>query len=193
MSAVPSRWYVALLATCVFAACAGCGGCGYNRIQELQERARGARSEIEVQLQRKVDLVPNLLETVRAYVSLDDEVVTAVADARAWLARVMRSGELEAMEEGNAELSGAITRMLDAVALYSALQADPSYQLLLSQLNGTGQQIAAAGRDYNEAVWDYNAYIKAFPEVLTARVIGAAELQSFHIWEAGAAGTPAGE
>ncbi len=190
MSAGQSRWYLVLLATCATCVFAGCG---YNRIQELQERARGARSEIEVQLQRRVDLVPNLLETVRAYVSLDDEVVNAVADARARLAGVMRSGELEPMEEGNSELSGAIRRLLDAVASYAALQTDPSYQLLLSQLNGTSRQIAAAGGDYNEAVRDYNAYIKAFPEVLTAKVIGAKELQSFHIWEAGAAGTPAGE
>lgn len=168
-------------------------GCGYNRLQELDERARGARSEIEVQLQRRVDVVPNLVETLRGYASLDDEVVTEVADARARLARVVRSGELGSMEEGNAELAGAVNRLMEFVVEYPALRADPGFRLLRSQLEEIEESIVAAGRDYNEAVQQYNAYIKGFPQVMTAKLIGAEELRSFEIRDAPSIVKAAGE
>ena len=157
-------------------------GCGYSRIQELDDLATSARSDIEVQLQRRAELVPNLIETVRAYGSVGEEVVARVADARAGLVRALRSGDLQEMEMGSIRLSGAIGQLMGAAGRRADLQLDAGFAVLRSQLARTEERIQSAGRSYNEAVRHHNEYIRGFPQLVTARLIGAEKLQALDLW-----------
>lgn len=148
-------------------------GCGYSRIHELEQQALEARSEIEIQLLRRAELVPTLVETVQRYAELESTAVEAVADSRVGLVTAVRSTDLSAMESASVSLSGALSELLSAVAGYTDLQADPGFQRLLVQLEGTQEQVVLAGRSYNQRVRLYNEYIGSFPQVLTAKVIGA--------------------
>lgn len=160
-------------------------------MQELDDQARSARSDIEVQLQRRAELVPNLIETVRAYGTVSEETVAAVADARAELVGAVRSGDLGAMQESSAELGTAISRLLGAAG--AGLETDPGFKRLRAQLDGTEERIRAAGIAYNAAVLRYNAYIREFPQLVTAKVIGAEELESFDYADGVPVLSPAGE
>jgi LemA protein len=171
------------LAVAVFALPALLAGCGYGQIHELDESAIRARSEIEVQLRRRAELVPNLLAALQAYGSVGDESVTAVADARASLVSAVRAGDLGDMEEWSARLSQALDELLAAVGRYSQLESDQGYQLLRSQLRDTEQAIIEAGRMYNEAAARFNEFIAEFPQLVTAKVIGAVPLETFEPWE----------
>lgn len=147
-------------------------GCGYGRIQQLEEQVVGAQSEIEVQLQRRVELVPGLLETVRGYDVASAEVIGAVADGRARLAAAVQAGDLAAMERADGELSAALNELLSA-ARVPALDRDAGFSLLRSRLEETEERTFEASRRYNAAVRAYNEYIGGFPQLVTARVIGA--------------------
>jgi LemA protein len=166
-------------------------GCGYGRIHELDEQALEARSEIEIQLLRRAELAPTLVETVQRYAELESTVVDAVADSRVGLVAAVRSTDLSAMESASVSLSGALSELLATVAGYTDLQIDPGFQRLLVQFEGTQEQIALAGRSYNEAVRLYNEYIAGFPQVLTAKVIGADPRRPFEASEAADSGPPA--
>lgn len=148
-------------------------GCGYSQIQQLEDRALAAKAEIEVQLQRRADLVPNLIRTAEAYLNLDQELVDALSDARARLTAALRSGDLAAMETSAGDLAAAIQRIVTAAEGKNTLQSDPGFQMIESQLEGIATQIDSASRDYNQAVEEYNAFINEFPQVVTARVVGA--------------------
>jgi LemA protein len=154
-------------------------GCGYSRIQELGEQAAVARSEIEVQVQRRAELVPVLVETVQRHAAVSEDVIRAVADARARLVRAVRLGDLAAIERGSGELSSALEQLLSIAGGDMDLRTDPGFQLLRSQLEGTEEEISEAGRSYNEAVRLYNDYISNFPQIVTAKVVGAERLQPF--------------
>ena len=155
------------------------GGCGYNQILELDEQAQLARREIEVQLQRRSEMVPSLVETVVGYVAVDRDLVGTIADARARLAGAVRSGELSEMQAANVELCDGLDGLLALVGRYAELQADAGFQLLRSQLHETEDQVVRAGRSYNEAVRRYNDYIEAFPQLVTAKVLGVEQLELF--------------
>jgi LemA protein len=148
-------------------------GCGYNRIQSLDERAQQFQGQIEVQLQRRVDLIGNLVETVKGYAAHEAQVFTQVANARAGLVNAVRSGDSEQMANANAQLTGAIGRLFAVVEAYPNLKADQNFRMLQDELTGTENRIATARGDYNTAVNDYNAYIRQFPQVITAKVTGA--------------------
>lgn len=132
-----------------------------------------ARAEIEVQLQRRADLVPNLIHTAEGYLNLDPELIDALSDARAQLTAALRSGDLEAMEAGAVELAAAIQRVVTVARNDQELVSDPGFQMIESQLAGIASQIDAACRDYNDAVEEYNEFIEEFPQAATARVVGA--------------------
>jgi LemA protein len=166
-------------------------GCGYGRIEALNERALEARSDIEVQLLRRAELVPTLVETVQRYIRLDSTVVDAVADSRVGLAAAVRSNDLAAMESSSVSLSAALNELLASVADFADLQTDPGFQRLLVQLEDTRDQVALAGRSYNEAVRLYNEYIGGFPQVLTAKVIGAGPRQPYGTADAAGKAPPA--
>ena len=155
------------------------GGCGYNQILEMDEQARLARREIEVQLQRRSEMVPSLVETVVGYVAVDSDLVGAIADARARLAGAVRSGDLSEMQSANVELCDGLDGLLALAGRYAELQADAGFQTLRSQLQETEDQVLRSGRRYNEAVRRYNDYIEAFPQLVTAKVVGAEKFELF--------------
>jgi LemA protein len=154
-------------------------GCGYGEINALDEQVKAARHEIEVQLQRRAELVPSLVETVEAYAAAGDELVTVVSDARIGLAGAVRSGDFAEMQVANTELCSALNEMLASARRFPNLLGDPAYQLLQSQLEATGERIEEAGGAYNDAARRYNDFIAQFPQLVTAKVIGAEKLEPF--------------
>ena len=148
-------------------------GCGYNKIQQLDERAQAYQGQIEVQLQRRADLIPNLVATVKGYAQHEEQVFTNVTNARAGLLGAVKSGDPEQMATANAQLTGALGRLLAVVENYPNLKADQSFLRLQDELAGTENRVAVSRNDYNGAVNDYNAYIRQFPAVITAKVTGA--------------------
>ncbi len=156
-------------------------GCGYNRIQTFDEDISAYRSQIEVQLQRRADLVPNLVATVRGIASQEQEVFIAVADARSRLGGAIQSGDLGEMAGANQALTGALGRLLVISEAYPELRSSENFRTLQDQLEGTENRIATARQDYNSAVRQYNAYIRRFPQVLTAKAIGAEGRDYFEV------------
>ena len=156
-------------------------GCGYNRIQQLDEQVSAYKSQIQVQLQRRADLVPNLVATVKGYAQHEEEIFVAVAEARAKLGGALQSGDLQQMATANQGLTGALSRLIAISENYPQLKANENFRMLQDQLEGTENRIATAREDYNNAVRAYNAYIRQFPEVLTAKAIGSKERQYFQV------------
>ena len=148
-------------------------GCGYNTIQSLDERAQQYQAQIEVQLQRRADLIGNLVETVKGYAAHEQQVFTQVANARAGLMGAVRSGDSEAMATANAQLTGALGRLFAVVEAYPNLKADQNFRMLQDELTGTENRVAVSRNDYHAAVNEYNAYIRRFPQVVTAKLTGA--------------------
>jgi len=155
------------------------GACGYGEIQQLDEQVGEARSDIEVQLQRRTELIPTLLETIERYVRVDSMTLVAVSDSRVELVGAVRARDLAEMEAASRKLSEAVARLLAETAENPVLQGDLGFRLLNSQLEGIEQEVTEAGRMYNEAVQRYNAYIAQFPQLVTAKVIGAVPLRYF--------------
>ena len=148
-------------------------GCGYNRIQQLDEQAGAAKQQISVQLQRRADLVPNLVQTVKGYAAHEEAVFTNVANARAGLAGAIQAGDPAQMATANAQLTGALGRLIAIAEAYPQLKADQGFLRLQDELAGTENRIATSRNDYNQAVQVYNTYIRTFPQALTAKVTGA--------------------
>lgn len=165
-------------------------GCGYNTIQRYDEQVNSAESQIKVQLQRRADLVPNLVETVKGVAKQELAVFTEVAEARARLAGAVQGGTLAEMADANAALTAPLGRLLAIVENYPELKSDASFRALQDQLEGTENRIAVARQDYNESVNRYNAYIRQFPQVLTAKAIGKKPRDYFELTTPGAADAP---
>lgn len=161
------RAYLAILAPLALS------GCGYNRIQTLDEQATSSKQQIEVQLQRRADLVPNLVNTVKGYAAHEEGVFTEVANARAALSGAIRSGEPSQQVAADAQLTGALGRLLAISEAYPQLKADQQFLRLQDELSGTENRIAVSRSDYNAAVRDYNTFIRGFPQVMTAKITGA--------------------
>ena len=149
------------------------GGCGYNQIQRYDENAQQAKQQISVQLQRRADLVPNLVSTVKGYAQHEEAVFTQVAQARAGLAGAIQTGDPQQMATANGQLTGALGRLLAIAEAYPQLKADQGFLRLQDELTGTENRIATSRNDYNQAVQAYNTYIRTFPQAITAKVTGA--------------------
>src|ERR1700716_2822282 len=149
------------------------GGCGYNRIQQYDENAQQAKQQISVHLQRRADLVPNLVNTVKGYAQHEEAVFTQVAAARGALSGAIQGGDPTQMAAANAQLTGALGRLIAVAEAYPQLKADQGFLRLQDELAGTENRIATARNDYNQAVQAYNTYIRTFPQAITAKVTGA--------------------
>ena len=149
------------------------GGCGYNRIQQYDENAQQAKQQISVQLQRRADLVPNLVNTVKGYAQHEEAVFTQVATARGALSGAIQTGDPAQMAAANAQLTGALGRLIAVAEAYPQLKADQGFLRLQDELAGTENRIATSRNDYNQAVQAYNTYIRTFPQAITAKVTGA--------------------
>jgi LemA protein len=158
--------------------------CGYNTIQAMDETAAAARQQIEVQLQRRADLVPNLVSTVKGYAAQEEAIFTEVANARSRLAGSVSGGNMSEMADANQAMTGALGRLLVIAEAYPQLKSDQNFLRLQDELTGTENRIAVSRTDYNNAVRDYNAYIRKFPAVLTAKVTGAKSREYFEVTNA---------
>lgn len=150
----------------------GATGCGYNTIQTRDEAVNSALAQVKVQLQRRADLIPNLVETVKGFAAQESQVFTAVSEARSRLAGAVQSGTVTEMAEANAALSAPLGRLLAIVEAYPELKSNQNFLDLQSQLEGTENRIAVARQDYNGAVESFNGYIRRFPFNLTAKIFG---------------------
>jgi LemA protein len=163
------------------------GGCGYNRIQALDERVEELRANVEVELTNRAQLIPNMVATVQGAAEFERGTFTEVARARAGLESAqrevedaVRTGEVERMSAANAALDRQIGTFINvAVEAYPQLRATDAFRGLQDQLAENENRISVARRDYNEAVRQHNTYIRQFPQVVTARVIGAERKQPF--------------
>ena len=181
------RWWTAVL---VLVAALGGTGCGYNTIQTYDEQVNAAASQIKVQLQRRADLIPNLVETVKGYAKQEQTVFIEVAQTRAKLAGAVQSGDLQQMAQANAQLTAPLGRLLAIAENYPQLKANENFRALQDQVEGTENRIAVARQDYNDTVNRYNAYIRRFPQVLTAKVLGKGPRPYFELESPGAAQAP---
>jgi LemA protein len=159
----------------------GLTGCGYNTIQTLDEQANAAKQQIEVQLQRRADLIGNLVETVKGLAQQELSVFTQVAQARAGLLGALQKGDPAEMANANENLTGAMRGLFVAVEAYPQLKSDQAFLKLQDELAGTENRIAVSRNDYNAAVQQYNTYIRRFPTVITAKVIGAKPREYFEV------------
>lgn len=169
---------------------AATSGCGYNRIQELDEQAAAAKQQIEVQLQRRADLVGNLVETVKGQAQQELEVFTEVTRARSGVQSAVQQGDPESMANADAQLTTALGRLLVTVEAYPQLRSDQAFLRLQDELAGTENRVAVARTDYNNAVRQYNTYIRRFPTVLTAKVVGAKAREYFEVTDPSAREAP---
>ena len=165
-------------------------GCGYNTIQTLDETANAAAAQIKVQLQRRADLIPNLVETVKGYAKQEQTIFTQVAESRAKLAGAIQGGDIQRMAEANAQLSGSLGRLIAIAENYPQLKSNENFRALQDELAGTENRIAVARQDYNEAVNAYNAYIRRFPQVITAKLLGKSARPYFELQTPGAGDVP---
>ena len=141
----------------------------YNSLVTLNESVNGKWSQVDNQLQRRNDLIPNLVNTVKGYAAHETEVFKAVADARAKLAGASTVAD---KSQANGELSSALSRLLAISEAYPQLKANTNFQQLQDELAGTENRIAVARKDYNDAVQSYNAKIKSLPTSLYAGAFG---------------------
>ncbi|HET9796391.1 MAG TPA: LemA family protein [Gemmatimonadaceae bacterium] len=157
------------------------GGCGYNTIQQLDEQANAAQGQIEVQLQRRAELIPNLVATVKGMANQELAVFSEVARARGGLLNAVQTKDPEQMAQANATMNGALGRLLAVSEAYPQLKSDQGFLRLQDELSGTANRIAVSQTDYNTSVREYNAYIRQFPAVLTAKMTGAKEKKYFQV------------
>ena len=154
-------------------------GMAYNRLVTLDEQVAGAWSEVENNYQRRMDLVPNLVETVKGVAGFEKETYTAVAEARAQAGKITLSPELlrdpqafAAFEQAQGRLSTALSRLLVTIEKYPDLKASAQFQDLMTQLEGTENRIAVARKRFNDAVRVFNTRVRRFPGNLVAKMLG---------------------
>ena len=157
------------------------GACGYNKIQTLDEQANSAQGQIEVQLQRRADLIPNLVSTVKGFANQELSVFVDVAKARSGLLGAIQSKDPQAEADANQNLNGVLGRLMVVTEAYPQLKSDQSFLRLQDELTGTENRIAVSRTDYNSAVQQYNTYIRNFPAVLTAKMTGAKERKYYQV------------
>ena len=153
---------------------------GYNSIIAASEEVENEFSTIDTQLQRRADLIPNLVNTVKGYANQEKEIINTVTTARE---KLVGANSVTAKAEADQELTNALSRLLVVVENYPELKSSQNFIQLSDELAGTENRIATARRDYNEAVKTYNLKIKKFPSNVMANMFGFGEKQYFEASE----------
>ena len=173
------------------------GGCGYNTMQSQDETIKAAWSEVLNQYQRRADLVPNLVNTVKGYAAQEREVLEAVTNARASVGGIKATPELlndpEAFakfQQAQNQLSGALSRLLVVAENYPQLKSDALFRDLQAQLEGTENRITVARNRYIKAVQEFNTTVRQFPTNLTAMVFGMKVKPNFAVADEAAVSAP---
>lgn len=163
-------------------------GCGYNTMQTQDEAANAAWSEVLNQYQRRADLIPNLVNTVKGYATHEEDVFTKVTEARSKVGSVQLSAEdaanpekLKQFQDAQGELSGALSRLLVVSENYPQLKADQNFRDLQAQLEGTENRITVARNSYIKAVQAYNTTLRQFPQNITAKIFGMNARANFSV------------
>lgn len=154
----------------------GGGVSSYNGLVGMNEQVNSSWAQVDTQLQRRADLIPNLVNTVKGYASHEQQAIQAVADARSKLLGAKAPADKMA---ANDQLSSALGRLLMVAENYPNLKANQNFQSLQDELAGTENRIAVARRDYNNVVQQYNAKIRTFPTNLYAGILGFHEAEYF--------------
>jgi len=164
------------------------GGCGYNTLQQNDEQVKAAWSEVLNQYQRRADLVPNLVATVKGFASQEQQVLLGVTNARAKVGSIQATPELvndpqafQRFVQAQGELTGALSRLLLVAENYPQLKSDKNFLELQAQLEGTENRIAVARNRYIKAVQEYNVTVRSFPSNLTAMMFGFKEKPQFTV------------
>ncbi len=155
----------------------------FNKLQVMDENVSANWAQVENQLKRRNDLIPNFVNTVKGYATHEKEVFTNIADARAKLSGSINSKDVKAVQQNAGELNSALSRLLAIAENYPQLKADKSFIALQDELAGTENRIAVARRDYNESVKSINALIRTFPTALVAAISGVKQREYFEITE----------
>jgi LemA protein len=163
-------------------------GCGYNDLQRQDEQIKSAWSEVLNQYQRRADLVPNLVNTVKGYAAQEERVLTEVINARASVGSIKATPELindpqafAKFTAAQSQLQSALSRLLVVAENYPQLKSDQNFRDLQAQLEGTENRIAVARNRYIKAVQEYNVGIRTFPNNLTAMAFGYKEKPNFTV------------
>jgi LemA protein len=153
-------------------------GCGYNQMIQLDEGVTSQWAQVENAYQRRADLIPNLVATVKGYAEYEQETLTKVIEARSKATSVninaenLDAGMLQQFQQAQDELSSALSRLLVVVEKYPDLKANQNFLDLQAQLEGTENRIAVERQKFNTATMDYNQYIRKFPQLIVAKIFG---------------------
>jgi LemA protein len=173
-------------------------GCGVNTIPTAEENAKAKWADVENQYQRRSDLIPNLVSTVKGYAAHEQGTLTAVVEARAKATQITVTGDdikdpakMAQFQQAQGQLSATLGKLLSVQEAYPDLKANENFLALQSQLEGTENRIAVSRSDYNGAVQQYNTLIRTFPAAITAKIVyGAKPIQTFKATTPGAEAAP---
>src|SRR5689334_14908788 len=179
------RWFIGVL---VLVAGTNLSGCGYNKLQEQDEAVKAAWSEVVNQYQRRADLIPNLVATVKGYAAQEERVLLEVTEARSKVGSVQLTPEIlnnpdafAKFQAAQGELTSALKNLMVVVERYPDLKSNQNFRDLQVQLEGTENRVTVARNRYIEAVRDYNVTIRQFPTNLTAKMFGYDVKQNFSV------------
>lgn len=177
-----------LVTALLLVATLGLGGCGYNTLQSSDEQVKASWSEVINQYQRRADLVPNLVNTVKGFAQQEKDVLLGVTNARARVGAIQATPELindpgafQKFQAAQGELSSALSRLLVVTENYPQLKSDQNFRELQAQLEGTENRVTVARNRYIKAVQEYNISVREFPSNLTAMVFGYKVKPSFTV------------
>ena len=177
-------WLAVLALTATFAL----SGCGYNQFQKLDEEVKASWAEVLNQYQRRADLIPNIVATVKGEANFEQETLTKVIEARSKATSIQATPELindpaafQKFQAAQGELTGALSRLMVVAEQYPSLKANQGFQDLRVQLEGTENRVTVARNRYIKAVADYNVLARSFPNNLTAMVFGYTVKPSFTV------------
>src|SRR3954463_2617729 len=186
-----------LLTIVLLAATVALSGCGYNTLQQADEQIKASWSEVLNQYQRRADLVPNLVNTVKGFAAQEQKVLIDVTNARAKVGSIQATPELvndpaafQRFTQAQGELTGALQRLMVIAEAYPQLKSDANFRDLQAQLEGTENRIAVSRQRYIKSVQDYNVTVRSFPTNLTARMFGLKEKPQFTVENEKSIATP---